>query len=67
MSKNERTVDKQKWTYPVCKGAWKESRTDWIICIIYTVCVAMKILYLVFIIFGARLFTSKADFINTTV
>ena len=35
--KKERNIDKQKWTCPVCKGAWKESQIDWIVCRIYSV------------------------------
>ena len=33
----------------------------------YTQCVGMKILYLVFTILDVRLFTYKADFINTAI
>ena len=34
----EGNVDKQEWTYPLSKRAWKESQIDWIVCIIYAVC-----------------------------
>ena len=36
--KKEDDVGKQKSTCPLCKGAWKESQIDWIVCRIFTVC-----------------------------
>ena len=37
LSKNECTVGKQEWAYPVCKWTWKQIQFDWIICRMCTV------------------------------
>ena len=34
----KRKVDKQDWTCPGCKGVWKESQIDGVICRICLVC-----------------------------
>ena len=31
MPKNQITIAKQEWTFPACKGIWKESKADWIV------------------------------------
>ena len=50
----ENNVDKQELTSPGSRGAWKESQIDYIE---HAQCACMKILYLVFITFGVRVFT----------
>ena len=37
LSKKVSNIDKQEWICPVCKGTWKETQTDWIICSTCTV------------------------------
>ena len=39
LSKKEINVGKQELTSLGCRGSWKESQIDWIVCRIYKVCV----------------------------
>ena len=56
-------IKKNEWNFPVCKTFSKKSH---IVHTIYTICGHDKILYVVFIILSAGLFTLKTDFTNST-
>ena len=58
-------IKKNEWTFPVCKTFSKKSQMDFVHTI-YTICGHDKILYVVFIILSAGLFTLKTDFTNST-
>ena len=58
-------IKKNEWNFPVCKTFSKKSQMDFVHTI-YTMCGHDKILYVVFLILSAGLFTLKTDFTNST-
>ena len=36
-SEKEKPVENQEWNCTVCKGSWRESQMDWIVCRVCTV------------------------------